>query len=191
VLFDLTLFIYLILFNVRIFDLTCGRILKGLPDGCSYVGDYAWSIPFDNLSDKKELASKVQRLLNQIQTVFHRHGMDLDEKKTELAVIYKANQKRKQWEMEANWWPLQWHDKTIHFKGNTRWLEYHLDRCLNWHAHVDTCVQRALWKQQQVRRFMAAYGINRKLARTVSWSTSMATATYGLDVIYGGQHSYY
>jgi hypothetical protein len=34
---------------------------------------------------------------------------------------------------------------------------------------------------------MAAHGINRKLARTVSWSTSMATATYGLDVIYEGQ----
>jgi hypothetical protein len=34
---------------------------------------------------------------------------------------------------------------------------------------------------------MAGHGINRKLARTVSWSTSMATATYGLDVIYEGQ----
>jgi ribonuclease HI len=112
----------------------------------------------------------------------------LDEKKTELVVIYKANQKRNQWEMEANRWSMRWHDKTIQFnKGNTRWLGYHLDRCLNWHAHVDTCVQRALWKQQQVRRFMAGHGINRKLARTVSWSTSMATATYGLDVIYEGQ----
>jgi hypothetical protein len=59
----------------------------------------------------------------------------------------------------------------------------------HWHAHVDTsgCVQRALWKQQQVRRFMAAHRINRKLARTVSWSTSMATAKYGLDVNYEGQ----
>jgi hypothetical protein len=82
----------------------------------------------------------------------------------------------------------RWHDKTIQFdKGNTRWLGHHLDRCLNWHAHVDTCVQRALWKQQQVRRFMDGHGINRMLARTVSWSTSMATATYGLDVIYEGQ----
>jgi ribonuclease HI len=34
---------------------------------------------------------------------------------------------------------------------------------------------------------MAGHGINRKLARTVSWSTSMATGTYGLDVIYEGQ----
>jgi hypothetical protein len=58
---------------------------------------------------------------------------------------------------------------------------------MNWHAHVDICVQRALWKQQQIRKFMAAHGINRKLARTVSWSTTMATATYGLDVIYEGQ----
>jgi hypothetical protein len=34
---------------------------------------------------------------------------------------------------------------------------------------------------------MAAYGINRKLARTVSWSTAMTTATYGIEVIYEGQ----
>jgi hypothetical protein len=58
---------------------------------------------------------------------------------------------------------------------------------MNWDAHVKICVQRALWKQQQVRRFMAAHGINRKLARAGSWSTTTATATYGLDVIYEGQ----
>jgi hypothetical protein len=34
---------------------------------------------------------------------------------------------------------------------------------------------------------MAGHGINRKLARTVSWSTSMGTATYELDVISEGQ----
>jgi hypothetical protein len=66
-------------------------------------------------------------------------------------------------------------------------LGYHLGRCLNWNAHVDTCIQRALWKQLQVRRLMGGHGINRKLASTVSWSTSIATATYGLDVIYEGQ----
>jgi hypothetical protein len=167
-----------------LFGLTCGRILKELPDGCSDVDDCAWSIPFDSLSDKNELASIVQRLLNKIQAVFRRHGMELDEKKTELAVIYQANQKRKQWEMEANRRSMRWHDKTIQFnKGNTRWLGYHLDRCLNWHAHVDTCVQRALWKQQQVCRFIAGHGINRKLAQTVSWCISLATATYRLGVI--------
>jgi hypothetical protein len=108
--------------------------------------------------------------------------------KRQLALIYKANQKRKQWEIDANRWSMRWQDKTIQFnKGNTTWLGFHLDRCLNWHAHVDTCVQRALWKQQQVRRFMAAYGINRKLARTVAWSTAMATATYGIEVMYEGQ----
>jgi hypothetical protein len=69
-------------------------------------------------------------------------------------------------------------------KGNARWLGFHLDRCFNWKGHVGTCVQRALWKQQQVRRFMAAHGINRKLARTVAWSTIMATATYGMEAIY-------
>jgi hypothetical protein len=34
---------------------------------------------------------------------------------------------------------------------------------------------------------MAAHGINRKLTRTISWSTTMAIATYGLDVIFEGQ----
>jgi hypothetical protein len=72
-------------------------------------------------------------------------------------------------------------------KGTTRWLGFHLDRRLNLRAHVDTCVQQALWKQQQVRRFMAVHGINRKLVRTVSWSTAMTTATYGIEVIYEGQ----
>jgi hypothetical protein len=84
-----------------LFGLTCGRILKELPNGCSYVDDCAWTIAFDNLADKKELAYKVRRLLDQAQTAFRRHGMELDEKKTELAVIYKATQKRKQWENDA------------------------------------------------------------------------------------------
>jgi hypothetical protein len=34
---------------------------------------------------------------------------------------------------------------------------------------------------------MAAHGINRKPARTVAWSTTMATATYGMEVMYEGQ----
>jgi hypothetical protein len=34
---------------------------------------------------------------------------------------------------------------------------------------------------------MRAYEINRKLARTVAWSTAMATATYGIEVMYEGQ----
>jgi hypothetical protein len=72
-------------------------------------------------------------------------------------------------------------------RGSTRWLGFYLDRCLNWKAHVDNCVQRGLWKHQYVRRFMAAHGINRKLARTGAWSTTMATATYGVEVIYEGQ----
>jgi hypothetical protein len=77
------------------FGLTCGRILQELPDGCTYVDDGAWSISFDSLSDKNALASIVQRLLNKIQVVFRRDGMELDKKKPDLAVIYKANQKRK------------------------------------------------------------------------------------------------
>jgi hypothetical protein len=65
-----------------LFGLTCGRLLKELPDDCSYMADCAWSILFDSLSDKNGLASKVQRLLNKIQAVFRRHGMEIDEKKT-------------------------------------------------------------------------------------------------------------
>jgi hypothetical protein len=38
-----------------------------------------------------------------------------------------------------------------------------------------------------VRWFMAVYGINRKLARTVAWCTAMATTTYGIEVMYEGQ----
>jgi hypothetical protein len=34
---------------------------------------------------------------------------------------------------------------------------------------------------------MAGHVLNQKLARTVSWSTSMATATYELDIIYEGE----
>jgi hypothetical protein len=34
---------------------------------------------------------------------------------------------------------------------------------------------------------MAAHGINRQLARTVAWSTAIATATYGIEVMYEGQ----
>jgi hypothetical protein len=82
--------------------------------------------------------------MEKIQAVFHSHGMELDDTKTELAVIYKANQKRRQWENDANRWTMRWHDRTIQFnKGNPRWLGYHLDRCLNWTGHVDTSVQRA------------------------------------------------
>jgi hypothetical protein len=140
--------------NKEVFDAELFALLPATMDDC------AWTISFDNLGDKNELASKVRRLLDQARTVFRKHGMELDEQKTELALIYKANQKRMQWEIDANRWSMRWQDKTIQFnKGNTRWLGFHLDRCLNWHGHVDTCVQRALWKQQQVRRFMAAYGL--------------------------------
>jgi hypothetical protein len=34
---------------------------------------------------------------------------------------------------------------------------------------------------------MAAHGISRKLARRVAWSTTMATATYGIEIIYESQ----
>jgi hypothetical protein len=101
--------------------------------------------------------------------------MELDETMTALKVIYKANQQCKQWEMEAHRWSMRSNDKTIQFnKGNLGWLGYHLDRYVNWYTYLDTCVQGALWKQQQQRRFMVGHGINQKLGQTVSWSTSMA-----------------
>jgi hypothetical protein len=90
-----------------LFGLTCGRILKELPEGCSYVDDCAWTISFDNLGHKNELISKVRRLLGQAYTVFRKHRMELDEQKTELALTYKANQKRKQWEMNAKRWLMR------------------------------------------------------------------------------------
>jgi hypothetical protein len=69
--------------------------------------DCAWTISFD-LGDTNELTSKVRRLLDQAQAVFRKYGMELDEKKkTELAVIYKANQRRKQWETDANRWSMR------------------------------------------------------------------------------------
>jgi hypothetical protein len=85
-----------------LFGLTCGRILKELPEGCSYMDDCAGTMSFDNLFNKEDLASKVRRFLDQAQTVFRRHGMELNEKKTGLSIIYKANQKRKQWGNEVN-----------------------------------------------------------------------------------------
>jgi hypothetical protein len=83
----------------------------------------------------------------------------------------------------------KWNEQTMKFnRGNTRWLGFYYDRCLNWNwkADVDNYVRGGLWKQQHVRRFMSAHGINRKQARTVAWSTMMATDTYGMEAIYQG-----
>jgi hypothetical protein len=124
-----------------LFGLTCGRILVELPEGCSYMDDCAWTISFDNLSDKNKLASKVRRLLDEACTVFPKHGMKIDEQKTELASIYKGNQNQKKWEIDANLWSMRCQDKMIRFnKEIKRWIGFHLDRFLNWHADVDTYV---------------------------------------------------
>jgi hypothetical protein len=48
-------------------------------------------------------------------------------------------------------------------------------------------VQQGLWRQQKVARFMPRWGVYRKLARTVPWSTSMATAACGIEAIWEGQ----
>jgi hypothetical protein len=105
----------------------------------------AWTIALDDFNDRNSLAIKIRKLLDQIQSVFRKHGMTLDEKKIELAIIYKANQNRKQSETEANRWSMKWNNTAIKFnRGMTRWLGFHIDRYLNWRAHIDTCVHRAL-----------------------------------------------
>jgi hypothetical protein len=115
-----------------LFGLTCGRILKELPEGCSYVDDCAWTIAYDDFNGKNSVAIKIRKLLDQIQSVFRKHSMTLDEK-TELAIIYKANQNRKKWETEANRWSMKRNNIAIKFnRGTTRWLGFHIDRCLNW-----------------------------------------------------------
>jgi hypothetical protein len=41
------------------------------------VNDCAWTISFDNLGDKNELAPKARRLLDQADTVFRKHGIEV------------------------------------------------------------------------------------------------------------------
>jgi hypothetical protein len=48
-------------------------------------------------------------------------------------------------------------------------------------------VSRELYESSRRFADLAAYGTNRKLALTVSWSTAMTTAPYGIEVIYEGQ----
>jgi hypothetical protein len=109
-------------------------------------------------------------------STFRKHSMELDTGKTEIAIVFKVERANKKWEAAANDWKLRWMNKEYKFKkGPTRWLGSHIDRSMNWKAHVSTCVERALWKQQKVRRFMLAHGVNRKLARTIAWSMSDLT----------------
>jgi hypothetical protein len=84
-------------------------------------------------------------------------------------------------------WKVNWGGKLLTIHDKTRWLGFYLDPFLNWRAHVKIRVQQGLWRQQKVARFMQRWGINRKLARTVAWSTSMATAAYGIEAIWEGQ----
>jgi hypothetical protein len=111
-----------------LFGLTDDRILKEVPEGCSYVDECAWTISFDNFRDKKLLGSKIRKLLDQVQPVFHKHGTTLDKKKTELGLLFKANRNRKQWETEANSWLILWYNSEIKFnKGTTEWLGFQID----------------------------------------------------------------
>jgi hypothetical protein len=82
---------------------------------------------------------------------------------------------------------VNWGGKLLTIQDTTRWLGFYLDPFLNWRAHVKIRVQQGLWRQPKVARFMQRWGINRKLARTVAWSTSMATAAYGIEAIWEGQ----
>jgi hypothetical protein len=65
------------------------------------------TIAFDDFNGKNSVTIKIRKLLDQIQLVFRKHSMTLDEKKTELAIIYKGNKNRKKWETEANRWSMK------------------------------------------------------------------------------------
>jgi hypothetical protein len=56
-----------------------------------------------------------------------------------------------------------------------------------WRSHVNRRIQQGLYRQQKVSRFMQRWRIDRRLARTVAWSTSMSTAAYGIEAIWEGQ----
>jgi hypothetical protein len=81
----------------------------------------------------------------------------------------------------------QWGRETTNDTGYNKMARILSRSMLNWRAHVKTRVQQGLWPQQNVARFMQRWGINGKLARTVAWSTSMATAAYGIEAIWEGQ----
>ena len=154
-----------------LFGLACANILKELPEGCSYVDDCAWAIPIEDLQDKRMISREIKSVMEIASSTFRKHSMELDTGKTEIAIVFKVERANKKWEAAANDWKLRWMNKEYKFKkGPTRWLGSHIDRSMNWKAHVSTCVERALWKQQKVRRFMLAHGVNRKLARTIAWS---------------------
>jgi hypothetical protein len=104
------------------------------------------------------------------------HGLSLDIGKLDVAFISRNTQTSKRFKIDSKRWKVNWGGKLLTIQDTTRWLGFYLDPFLNWRAHVKIQVQQGLLRQQKVARFMQRWGINRELARTVAWSTSMATA---------------
>jgi ribonuclease HI len=115
------------------------------------------------------------------------HRLSLDIGKLDVAFISRNTQTPNRFKIASKRWKVNWGGKLLTIQDTTRWLGVYLDPFLNWHAHIKIRVQQGLWRQQKVARFMQCWGINSKLARTVAWSTSMATAAYGIEAIWEGQ----
>jgi hypothetical protein len=118
---------------------------------------------------------------------FELHGLSVDTGQLEVAFISSNTQTSKRFKIDSKRWTVNWGGILLTIQDTTRWLGFYLDPFLNWRAHVQIRVQQGLWRQQKVARFMQRGGINRKLAHTVAWSTSMATAAYGIEAIWEGQ----
>jgi hypothetical protein len=163
-----------------LFGLVCATALKGLPPGASYVDDCSWAIPFIS---PRQLQREAGQLLGTVNDRFKQHGLSLDIGKLEIAFISKNKPTSKRYRDESKKWKVTWGGKVLANQGTTRWLGFHLDPFLNWRAHVRIRVQQGLYRQHTVARFMQRWGIKRQLARMVAWSTSMATAAYGIEAI--------
>jgi hypothetical protein len=164
-----------------LFGLVCAATLKGLPTGASYVDDCSWAIRF---SSPQRLQRESYRLLDAVKDRFEMHGLSLDTGKLEVAFISKNTRTSKQFKIESKRWMVNWGGKLLTIQDTTPWLGFYLDPFLNWRGHVKFRVQQGHWRQQKVARYMQRWRINRKLARTVAWSTSMATAVYGIEAIW-------
>jgi hypothetical protein len=166
------------------FGLVCAATLNGLPSGASYVDDCSWAIPF---SSPQQLQRDSHGLRDAVKDRFEMHGLSLDIGKLEVAFISRNTQTSKRFKIDSKRWKVKWGGNLLMIQDTTRWLGFYIDPVLNWRAHVKIRVQQGLWRQQKVARFMQRWGINRKLARTVAWSTSMGTAAYGIEAIWEGQ----
>ena len=91
---------------------------------------------------------------------------------------------------KAKSWELKWGDihRRFDIKAKpTRWLGFFIDCCFNWQAHVRHRLAFGHYRIKATARVMNANGVQRKLARKVSWAVGMSTAAYGIEAIWEGQ----